>query len=46
MVMCLGQDAGLHMAQLMPLPLTISCSSKSTLVLPSWLYLSGGGSPR
>jgi len=33
-VMCLGQDANLHMAQLMPLPLTISCSSKSRLVLP------------
>jgi len=28
--------ADLHMAQLMPLPLTISCSSKSRLVLPSW----------
>jgi len=26
----------LHMAQLMPLPLTESCSSKSRLVLPSW----------
>jgi len=33
------------MAQLMPLPLTISCSSKSRLVLPSWFYLSGTGSP-
>jgi len=43
MVMCLGQ--GLHMAQLMPLPLTISCSSKSRLVLPSWFYLSGACSP-
>ena len=29
-------DADLHMAQQMPLPLTISCSSKSRLVLPSW----------
>ena len=29
----------------MPLPLTISCSSKSRLVLPSWLYLSGASSP-
>ena len=36
MVMCLGQGVDLHMAQLMPLPLTISCSSKSRLVLPSW----------
>jgi len=34
-VMCLGQGADLHMAQLMPMPLTISCSSKSRLVLPS-----------
>jgi len=24
MVICLGQDADLHMAQLMPLPLTVS----------------------
>jgi len=38
-VMCLGQGADLHMAQLMPLPLTISCSSKSTLVLPFWCRL-------
>jgi len=45
MVMCLGQGADLHMAQLMPLPHTISCSSKSRLVLPSWWYLSGVGSP-
>ena len=45
-VMCLGQDADLHMAQLMPLPLTIPCSSKSRLVLPSWWYLSGVGLPR
>jgi len=44
--MCLGQGADLHMAQLMPLPLTISCSSKSRLVLPYWFYLSGVGSPR
>ena len=28
MVVCLEQGAGLHMAQLMPLPLTISCFSK------------------
>ena len=39
MVMCLGQGADLHMAQLMPLPLSISCSSKSRLVLPSWCRL-------
>jgi len=34
MVLCLGQGADLHMVQLMPLPLPISCSSKSRLVLP------------
>ena len=28
MVICLEQGAGLHMARLMPLPLTISCFSK------------------
>ena len=28
MVICLEQDADLHMAQLMPLPLTVSCFSK------------------
>jgi len=34
-----GRDADLYMAQLMPMPLTISCSSKSRLVLPfgNWL---------
>jgi len=35
----------LHMSQLIPLPLTVSCSSKSRLVLPFWFYLSGTGSP-
>jgi len=44
MVICLGQDADLHVAQLMPLLLTISCSSKSRLlftflVLPFWCWL-------
>jgi len=38
MVMCLGQGADLHMTQLMPLH-TISCSSKSRLVLPFWCRL-------
>jgi len=38
-VMCMHQGAGLHMAQLMPLPLTISYSSKSRLVLPFWCWL-------
>ena len=28
MVICLEQGADLHMAPLMPLPLTVSCSSK------------------
>ena len=27
-IICLEQDADLHMAQLMPLPLTVSCFSK------------------
>jgi len=40
MVVCLGRGADLHMAQLMPLALTVSYSSKSRLV-----YLSGTGSP-
>jgi len=40
MVICLEWGADVHMAKLMPLPLTISCSSKSRLVLPSWFYLS------
>jgi len=44
-VMCLEQGADLHMAQVMLLTLTISCSSKSRLVLASWFYLSGTGSP-
>jgi len=44
-VICLGLGADLHMAQLMPLAHTISFSSKSRLVLPSWIYLSGTGWP-
>jgi len=42
----LGRGADLHTAQLMPLPLTVSCSYKSRLVLFSWLYLSGTSSSR
>ena len=38
-VICLEQGADLHMAQLMPLPLTVSCFSKSRLVLPFWYRL-------
>jgi len=44
MVVCLGRGADLHMSQLMPLPLTVSCCSKFKLVLSSWIYLSGSGS--
>jgi len=36
MVICLEQDADLHMAQLMPLLLQEN---------PDWFYLSGTGSP-
>ena len=39
MVICLERDADLHMAQLMPLPLTVSCYCKSTMVLPFWYRL-------
>ena len=35
----------LPVAQLMPLPLTVSCCSKFRLVLPSSFFLSGAGSP-
>jgi len=38
-VICLRWGADLHMAQLMPLILTVSCSSKSRLVLPFWYRL-------
>jgi len=34
-----GMRCNLHMAQQMPLPLTISSSSKSRLVLPFWYLL-------
>jgi len=40
MVMCLGKGAYLQMAWLMPLPRTISCSSKSRLIfLPGFIFL-------
>jgi len=35
-VVCVKQGADLHMAQPMPLPLTLSSSAKSILVLPFW----------
>jgi len=38
-VICLERDADLHTAQLMPLPLTVSCFRKSRLVLPFWYRL-------
>ena len=31
MVICLEQGADLHMAQLMPLPLTVSCLTKNQI---------------
>ena len=47
MVICLERDADLHMAQLMPLPLTVSCFSKIqigfTFLVPAHL---DRGSPR
>ena len=38
-VICLERDADLHIAQLMPLPLTALASVKSRLVLPFWYWL-------
>ena len=38
-VICLGPGADLYMAQLMSLPLTVSCSVKSRLVLLFWYQL-------
>jgi len=38
MVICLERGADLHMAQLMPLPLSLA-SVKSRLVLPFWYRL-------
>ena len=43
MVICLGRCADLHIDELIPLRLTVSCYRKFTLVL---FYLSGTGSPR
>ena len=39
MVICLERCAELHMAQLMPLPLTVSCFSKIQIGLPLWYLL-------
>ena len=47
MVVCLEQGADLHTAQLMPLPLTVSCFSKIqigfTFLVPAHLGSSGKG---
>jgi len=42
MVICLERDADLHMAQLMPLPLTVSCFSKIQIGL-SFLVVTDKG---
>ena len=44
MVICLEQGADLHIAQLMPLPLTVSCFSKIQIGL-TFLVLAHPGSP-
>ena len=44
-VVCLEQGADLHMAQLMPLPLTVSCFSKIQIGF-TFLVLAYPGSPR
>jgi len=38
-VICLERGADLHMAQLTPLPLTVSCFSKIQISLPFWYQL-------
>ena len=38
-VVCLERRADLHMAQLMPLPLTVFCFRKIQMVLPFWYQL-------
>ena len=38
-VICLQRGADLHMAQLTPLPLTVSCFSKIQIALPFWYRL-------
>ena len=45
MVVCLQRGADLHMAQLMPLPLTVSCFSKINIGL-NFLVPANPGSPR
>jgi len=43
-VICLERDADLHIAQLMPLPLTVSCSSKIQIGF-TFLVLAHPGRP-
>ena len=45
MVICLEQGADLHMAQLMPLPLAVSCFSKIQIGF-TFLAQANPGSPR
>jgi len=45
MVICLERGADLHIAQLMPLPLTVSCFSKIQIAF-TFLALAHPGSPR
>ena len=45
MVICLERDADLHMAQLMPLPLTVSCFSEIQIGF-TFLVPAHPGSPR
>jgi len=45
MVICLRRGADLHMAQLMPLPLTVSCFSEIHIVF-TFLVRAHPGSPR
>ena len=41
MVICLERGADLHMAQLMPLPLAVSCFSKIQIGFTSFYHLTG-----
>jgi len=49
MVICLELGADLHIAQLMPLPLTVSCSTKTqidfTFLVPAYLGSPGKQRP-
>jgi len=45
MVICVEQDADLHMAKLMPLPLTVSCFSKIQIVFFTFQVPAHPGNP-